>query len=395
MTLAIEGGAPVRTSVLPYSRQCIEDDDCRAVIDVLRSDWLTTGPTVAEFEHAFAAFCGARYAVAVNNGTAALHTALYALNVGPGDEIIVCTMTFAATANAAVFCGATPVFVDCDPETLLIDPVRAEAAITKKTKAICAIDFAGQPCDYDVLNSIAHKHNIALIADACHALGGCYKHRPVGYLSDLSTFSFHPVKPITTGEGGMITTEDESLARRMRQFRNHCLTSDHRERHTKGSWHYEMVDLGWNYRLTDFQCALGISQLKKAPMWMWRRREVAKIYDRAFASIGVLTPLRVQPFVSHAYHLYIVRLNLEQLRVDRSAVFHALRAEGIGVNVHYIPVHLHPFYRSRFGTHEGQCPVAESAYGCILSLPIFASMNDRDVEDVIEAVTKVCSAYQR
>jgi len=392
-SLAIDGGTPVRTTILPYGRQSVDEEDIAAVTEVLRSDWLTTGPKVAEFEKAFAAFTGAKEAVAVNNGTAALHTAMYALNIQPGDEVIVPTMTFAATANAVVFQGGKPVFCDCDPETLLIDVRDVERKITKRTKAVVAVDYAGQPCDYDALRSICAKHHLALVSDACHALGALYHGRPVGSLADLSTFSFHPVKPLTTGEGGMITTDNVEYAARMRRFRNHGLTSDHRERHEQGSWFYEMTDLGYNERLTDFQCALGLSQLKKVPLWTKKRQEIAQKYDAAFRDLP-LDSLGVRDGVSHAYHLYVARLRLAELSADRTQVFKALRAEGLGVNVHYIPVHMHPFYRDRFGTKKGDCPVAESAYESMLSLPIFAAMTQKDSDDVIEAVTKVLTFYR-
>jgi len=395
MELAIDGGSPLRSTPLPYSRQLVEDDDCAAVAEVLKSDWLTTGPLVEEFERRFADFAGARYAVAVSSGTAALHAAMHSLNIKNGDEVIVPTMTFAATVNAVLFCGGMPVFVDSDPDTLLIDPSAIEAAITDRTKAICAVDYAGQPCDYDAIREIADKHQLPVISDACHALGACYKHRAVGFLANLSTFSFHPVKPMTTGEGGMVTTDDKDLAYSMRRFRNHCLTSEHRERHEQGSWRYEVVDLGWNYRLTDFQCALGISQMKKVPLRTLARRKIAERYNNAFNSLDSIIPLKVQQGISHAYHLYVVQIDEEKFSVDRSQIFRALTAEGIGVNVHYIPVHLHPFYREKLNTREGMCPNAERAYGRILSLPIFAGMTDEDADDVIKAVEKVYSAYAR
>ena len=391
--LAIGGGTPVREMMLPYGHQWVDEADVQAVVEVLRSDWLTTGPKVAEFEQAFAEFVGAREAVAVSNGTAALHAAMYAVGIGPGDEVIVPPMTFVASANCVVFQGGTPVFADVDPDTLLIDPSQVEAKVTPRTKAIIAVDYAGQPCDYDALQAIADRHGLTLVDDACHALGGSYKGRPVGSLADLNTFSFHPVKHITTGEGGMITTDDTDLARRMRVFRNHGITTDHRQREQQGSWFYEMVDLGYNYRLTDLQCALGTSQLCKLPGWVARRQEIARRYDTAFAEIPAVEPLGVRDDVSHAYHLYVIRLDLTQLRATRTEVFAALRAEGIGVNVHYIPVHLHPFYRQRFGIRPGDCPVAEAAYERLLSLPIFPGMSDRDVEDVIAAVCKVYNAY--
>jgi len=393
--LAIDGGTPVRETKLPYGRQWLDDDDIAAVVEILRSDWLTTGPKVVEFERRFADFVGAEEAVAVSNGTTALHAAMYAIGVGPGDEVIVPPMTFAASANCVIFQGGTPVFADVDPDTLLIDPARVGAEITPRTKAIIAVDYTGQPCDYDALQDIADRHDLFLVADACHAVGGKYKECPVGSLADLSTFSFHPVKHITTGEGGMITTDDPELAQRMRVFRNHGITSDHRQREQQGSWFYEMVDLGYNCRLTDFQCALGMSQLRKLPGWVTRRQEIARRYGAAFAEIPVVEPLGVLHDISHAYHLYVIRLDLDQLRVDRARVFAALRAEGIGVNVHYIPVHLHPFYREHLGTGPGDCPVAEAAYEQILSLPIFPRMGDEDIGDVIAAVSKICDEYHR
>lgn len=391
--LAVHGGVPVRRAPIPYGRQWLEEDDIAAVVEVLRSDWLTTGPKVEEFERALAEFVGAREAVAVSSGTAALHAAMYALGVGPGDEVIVPPMTFAASANCVVFQGGTPVFADVDPETLLLDPDRVEAGITPRTRAIVAVDYGGQPCDYDALRSIAERHGLALVADACHSPGGRDRGRPVGTLADLNTFSLHPVKHITTGEGGAITTDDPELARRMRLFRNHGITSDHRQREQRGSWFYEMVDLGYNYRLTDFQCALGISQLRKLPGWVARRQAIARRYEAAFSDLVAVKPLGLRPDVSHAYHLYVIRLDIARLRVDRAAIFTALRAEGVGVNVHYIPVHLHPFYRERFGTGAGLCPVAEAAYAQILSLPIFPRMSDDDVEDVIRSVMKVVGAH--
>lgn len=381
-------------SFIPYGKQWIDEDDIAAVVEALRSDWLTTGPMVEKFEEAVANFVGAKYAVGVSSGTAALHAAMYAAGIGPDDEVIVPPMTFVATANAVVFQGGIPVFADVDPNMLLIDPAKVEAKITPRTKAIVAVDYAGQPCTYDGLREIADRHGLALIADACHALGAEYKGRKVGTLADLTVFSFHPVKSITTGEGGMVTTDDPNLAQRMRIFRNHGITSDHRQRQADGSWFYEMVELGYNYRLTDIQCALGLSQLRKLPGWILRRQEIAQFYSTTFAEISDLNPLEVQKDVSHAYHLYVVQLDLAKLRTDRSTVFQKLRAMRIGVNVHYIPVHLHPFYRKTFRTKPGLCPVAEAAHEKILSLPIFPAMKDQDVMDVIAAVREATEAYQ-
>ncbi len=392
--LAIEGGSPVRDRLLPYGHQYLDEADVAAVTSVLRSDWLTTGPRVAEFEAAFAKAVGAAEAVAVSSGTAALHAALFALGLGPGDEVIVPTMTFAATANSVVYQGAVPVFADVDAETLLLDPAQVEARITRRTRAIIAVDYAGQACDYDTLNDLARRHGLTLVADACHALGGSYKGRQIGALARLNVFSFHPVKHITTGEGGMVTTDDPELARRMRIFRNHGITADCRQREEQGSWYYEMSELGYNYRITDVQCALGISQLAKLGQWVARRREIASAYDQVCAELPEVRPLRVRPDVKHAYHLYVVQLRLERLKVDRARFFAALRAENIGVNVHYIPVHLHSFYQRRFGYKLGDYPVAEYAYGRLLTLPIFPAMNDGDVSDVARALTKVTGAYR-
>lgn len=391
--LAIDGGKPVRSTLLPYGRQSLDEEDIQAVVEVLRSDWLTTGPKVPEFEEAFADFVGAKYAVAVSSGTAALHAAVFAAGIGPGDEVIVPPMTFAATANVVVYQGGKPVFADVDPDTLLLDPGKAEEKITPRTKAIIAVDYAGQPCDYDSLRAIANRHDLILLADACHALGATYKGRKVGTLADLNIFSFHPVKHITTGEGGMITTDNPQFAEKMRIFRNHGITSDHHQREKQGSWFYEMVDLGYNYRLTDFQCALGMSQLRKLNQCVARRQEIAHRYDHAFAGFPEISPLAVRSDVSHAYHLYVVKLDLERLRKNRAQIYSSLKAENIGVNVHYIPVHLHPFYRDRFGTKPGDCPVAEANYERLVSLPIFPAMSDQDIQDVIKGMSKVVKYY--
>jgi perosamine synthetase len=391
--LAIDGGAPVRERLLPYGHQSIDDADIGAVTEVLRSDWLTTGPKVREFERAFAAATGAGEAVAVSSGTAALHAAMHVLGITAGDEVIVSSMTFAASANCVAYQGGTPVFADVDADTLLIDPRDVEAKITSRTRAIIAVDYAGQPCDYDALRKLAQRHGLALAADACHSLGGSYKGRPVGSLADLNIFSLHPVKAMTSGEGGIITTESFETAHALRRFRNHGITSDHFQREQIGSWLYEMVELGYNYRLSDIQCALGLSQLGKLPRWIARRRAIARRYDDAFAQLPGILPLGVSSSVEHAYHLYVVQLDSRYLSADRARIFAALRAEGIGVNVHYLPVHLHSYYRETFATRPGLCPNAEAAYERIVSLPIFPAMSDADVDDVIEALWKVISAY--
>ena len=372
--------------MIPYGRQSIDADDIRSVVEVLQSDWLTTGPKVHEFEKAFADRVGAKHAVAVSSGTAALHAAMFALGISAQDEVIVPTMTFAATANCVVFQGGTPVFADVESRTLLIDPVSVESRITPRTKAIIAVDYAGQPCDYDTLAAIAKRHHLALVADACHSLGAQYRNRPVGSLTLLNVFSFHPVKHITTGEGGMITTDDPELAEKMRLFRNHGITTDHRQREAQGSWFYEMVELGYNYRMTDFQCALGLSQLGKLRGWVECRQMIARRYDEAFRNIPCVRPLLTLDEVSHAYHLYVVKLDLADAHLDRGTVFRKMREAGIGVNVHYIPVHLHPFYRDRFKTHLGLCPTAETAYEQILSLPMYPAMTEEDIKIVSNSI---------
>jgi perosamine synthetase len=393
--LALHGGPPVRAELLPYGRHEIDDDDVAAVARALRSEWLTSGPGVSDFESAIARTVEADYAVAVSSGTAALHAAIFAIDIGPGDEVIVPPMTFAASANVVVYQGATPVFADVDPDTLLIDPAAAAARITPRTRAIVAVDYAGQPCDYAALREAIAGRPVALVADACHAIGARDERgRAVGAIADLTAFSFHPVKHVTTGEGGAVTTNDASFAERMRTFRNHGITVDHRQRSEQGSWFYEIVDLGYNYRLTDVQSALGLSQLAKLRARVARRQAIAHEYDRAFAAIPEVRPLSVRAGVSHSYHLYVVRVETARLACDRAMMFSALRREGIGVNVHYIPVHLHPFYRQRFGAGPGLCPVAEAAYASILTLPMFAGMETRDVRDVIEAVTKVVAAFR-
>jgi len=372
--------------MIPYGRQTVDEKDIEAVIEVLRSDWLTTGPKVAEFEDALARYVGAKYAVAVSSGTAALHCAMYALGIGPGQEVIVPTMTFAASVNCVVYQGGIPVFADVTADTLLIDPQDVERKITPQTKAIIAVDYAGQPCDYDALREIADRHHLALVADACHSLGATYRGRAVGSLADLNVFSFHPVKHITTGEGGMITTDNEEYAKRLRIFRNHGIIYDARQREAQGPWFYEMVDLGYNYRITDFQCALGKSQLQKLPRWLARRQEITRQYAAAFAELKGITPLVAKADVRHAYHLYVVRINQDEIGIGRGEFLQVLRSRGIGVHVHYVPVHLHPFYQNRFGTGRGLCPVAESAYEQILSLPMYPSMTDAEIRTVVHSI---------
>ena len=373
------------STFIPYGRQQIEPDDIESVLDTLRSNWLTTGPLVQRFEASLAQAASVQHAIVVSNGTAALHAAMHALDIGSGDEVIVPPMTFAATANAVLYQGGTPVFADVEAETLLIDPKSVESRITTRTKAIIAVDYAGQPCDYDALRTLADRYNLRLVTDACHSLGCAWRDQPCGSQADLTVFSFHPVKPITTGEGGAIVTNDTALADRMRIFRNHGITSDHGQRAKIGSWHYEMVELGFNYRLTDIQCALGLTQLTKLERFIESRRQVAARYQTAFTQDPVIRPLGVHPAARHGYHLYVVRVP------ERDRIFSHLREAGIGANVHYIPVHYHPYYRNHLGTSEGLCPVAESAYTEILSLPIFPSLTMEDQNRVIATLREAVS----
>ena len=392
--LAIDGGPPVRKHLLPYGHQVIEEDDIAAVAATLRGDWLTTGPTVAAFEARFAAAVGARHAVAVANGTAALHAAAFVLGLGPGDEVVVPALTFAATANAVRYVGGTPIFADVSPDTLNVDPAGVEAVITPRTKAVFTVDLTGLPVDYDAFGELTARRNLAHVSDAAHALGARWNQQPVGALARLTTFSLHPVKHITSGEGGVVTTGDPGLASRLRAFRNHGFSTDHHERSASGLWSSEMRELGFNYRLTDFQCALALSQLAKLPRWLERRREIARRYGLRLGDLPELQLPMVPPRTDPAWHLYLVRLELDRLRVGRREIFAALRAEGIGVSVHYLPVPWHPYYQS-LGYGRGRWPVAEAEYERLLSLPMWAGMTDADVEDTINAVGKVIAAYRR
>jgi UDP-4-amino-4,6-dideoxy-N-acetyl-beta-L-altrosamine transaminase len=375
------GEAP---AFLPYGRQEIADADVKAVVEALVSGWLTTGPRVAEFERAFAAHIGAGEGVAVNSGTAALHCAMRAIEVGAGDEVIVPAITFTASANAALYEGAKPVFADVEPDTLLIDPASVAQCITPRTRAIVAVDYAGQPADYDALAALARPRGIRIVADACHAPGATYKGRAVGTLADISCFSFHPVKHMTTCEGGMAVTDDAGMARHMRRFRNHGIDSDHRAREAAGAHAYDMAELGFNYRLPDVLCALGLAQLKRLSGWVAARQRIARLYDEALAGLAEAVPLRTHADRTHAYHLYVVRL-LDG--IDRDRVFARLRSEGIGANVHYAPVYLHSHY-ARLGYRRGLCPAAETASRQILTLPMFPAMTEADVRRVVGALTR-------
>lgn len=393
LQLAIYGGSSVRKTMLPYGRQWLDDDDIEAVVRALKSDYLTTGPLIRQFEEKVANYVGAKFAVAFANGTAALHAACFAAGLGEGDEVITSPMTFAASANCVLYVGAKPVFADIDPRTYNIDPVAIEKCITPKTKAIIPVDYTGQPAELKSILAIAEQYGLVVIEDAAHALGATYQGKKVGSISHMTMFSFHPVKPVTTGEGGVITTNDETYYQRLLQFRNHGITRERellQEDH--GPWYYEMQFLGYNYRMTDIQAALGISQMDKLDRFIGRRREIAEQYNQAFANLsGVQIPYQM-PHVESGWHLYVLRLKPEFLTADRRVIFEALLAENIGVNVHYIPVYYHPYYQ-QLGYKKGLCPEAERLYEEIITLPLFPAMSDQDVQDVIDAVKKVIKFY--
>lgn len=392
--LAILGGKPVRESYLSYGKQTIDDSDINQVIKVLKGDYLTTGPYVKEFEDKVAKYVGAKHAVAVSNGTAALHIACFAAGIGKGDEVIVSPITFAASANAVLYCEGTPVFADIDPKTYNIDPDKIEEKISDKTKAIIPVDFSGQSVDMDKIKEIAKKYNLLIIEDAAHALGSDYKGRKVGSQADMVEFSFHPVKPITTAEGGIVTTNSDELYNKMLMFRTHGITRDVNfldENH--GPWYYEQHYLGYNYRLTDLQSALGTSQMDKLEGFIDRRRSIAKKYNEAFKNLdGIKIPFEAD-YSNSGWHIYVIKIDTEVLNVSRKEIFEALQAENIGVNVHYLPVYLHPYYKN-LGYKEGNCPNAEELYKKMITLPIFPGMTDEDIDDVVNAVKKVIAHYK-
>lgn len=372
--------------MIPYGRQTIDEDDINAVVDVLKSDYLTTGPKIAEFEQAVASYTGAKYAVAISNGTSALHAACFAAGIGRGDEVITTPLTFAASANCVLYCGGTPVFADVDPYTYNIDPEDIRKKITDKTKAIIAVHLAGQPCDMDEIHSIAQEHNLIVIEDGAHALGSVYKGKKVGCLSDMTTFSFHPVKPITTGEGGMIMTDNEELYKRLVLFRSHGITRDESMMtRNEGPWFYQQLDLGYNYRITDIQCALGCSQMRKLDKFLKRRRELAERYNNAFIECdNIVTPYQL-PDTQSGWHLYIVQVKNH----DRKQVFETFRDKGIGVNVHYIPVYMHPYYQEH-GYKDVHCANAEEIYSHIISLPLYPGLTDDQQDYVIDTLKQLC-----
>lgn len=367
---------------IPYGRQSINEQDIEAVVNVLKSDYLTTGPKIAEFERKVADYTGAKYAVAVANGTAALHAACYAAGIGEGDEVITTPITFAASSNCVLYCGGTPVFADIDPETYNISPVDIERKITPKTKAIIAVHFTGQPCEMDQIHEIADKHNLIVIEDGAHALGAVYKGKRVGALSDMTTFSFHPVKHITTGEGGMILTDNPKLYERLKLFRTHGITREEKLlTKNDGPWYYEQLDLGYNYRITDIQCALGVSQMDRLPEFLEKRKQIAKRYNEAFAANEQIQLPYQKEGCDNAWHLYVIRIK----NGKRREVFEKLRVAGIGVNVHYIPVYQHPYYRTH-GYAEVTCPNAEEYYKECISFPMYPDLKEEEQEYVIKKV---------
>jgi len=381
---------------IPYGKQWIDDEDIRAVVDVLNSDFLTTGPKIKEFEEKFAKYIGCKYAVAISNGTAALHAACYAANIKAGDEVITTPITFAASANCVRYLGGTPVFADIDPKTYNIDPNEIRKKITAKTKAIIPVHFTGQVCNMEEIKKIAKEHNLIVIEDGAHVLGGEYKNELVGHLSDMTTFSFHPVKHITTGEGGMITTDNKELYDRLILFRTHGITRnmDLLENKENEPWYYEQLELGYNYRITDIQCALGISQLNRLDNFVKRRRKIVEIYNREFNQLdGVIIPYQDKNQNS-SYHLYVLQLELEKLDVDRKEIFNELRSENIGVNVHYIPVYYFPYYKN-LGYKKGICPKAEALYERIITIPLYPKMTDEEVFRVIDKIKKVIKKHRK
>lgn len=374
---------------IPYGRQYIDEDDIQAVIEVLRSDYITTGPKIDELEKKIADYTEAKYAVAVSNGTAALHAACFAEGIGPGDEVITSPMTFAASANCALYMGAKPVFADIDPRTYNIDPKEIERKITDKTKAIIPVHFTGQPCEMDEIMKIAQKNNLVVIEDGAHALGAVYKNCRIGALGSMTTFSFHPVKHITTGEGGAITTNDRVLYEKLLMFRTHGITRDmDKMQKNEGPWFYEQQALGFNYRITDIQAALGISQLNKLDGFLEKRRSYAELYSRLLDGIkGVTVPFQAENSNS-AWHLYVIKLDIGSLGLSRREIFEELRKRNIGVNVHYIPVYYHPYYKA-LGYEKGLCPVAEELYEGIITLPLYPSMETEDIHYIVDNLSDI------
>lgn len=391
---AIEGGIPVRDTKIFYGHQYIDEADIQAVVDVLRYHDLTCGPKIGELERKLCEITGAKYAVVCSNGTAALHIACLAAGVGEGDEVITTPITFAASANCALYCGARPVFADINPNTYNTDPACVEKQVTGKTKAVVAVDYTGQSAELDPLLKICKENNLVLIEDGAHVIGTKYKGKANGSLADMTTFSFHPVKTVTAGEGGAVLTNSEEYYKKLLLYRTHGITRDESlmEHTSDGPWYYEQVALGYNYRMTDIQAALLISQLDKLPMFISRRKEIVARYNEAFAKLPGIFIQQEIPESDTTRHLYILRLKLEELTIDRKRFFEALAAENVCCNVHYIPTYYFPYYE-KLGYHKGLCPQAEKLYEEIISLPLYYAMTDEDVESVIKAVSKIATYY--
>ncbi|MBI5570619.1 MAG: UDP-4-amino-4,6-dideoxy-N-acetyl-beta-L-altrosamine transaminase [Desulfomonile tiedjei] len=377
--------------MIPYGFQWIDKEEIDAVVGVLRSDRITQGPCIEEFERAVAEYTQALHAVAFSSGTAALHAACAAAGVGTGDEAITSPLSFIASANCAVYMGARPVFADIEPASLTLDWRKAAKKVTPRTKAVIPVDFGGQPCALDEITALARQHGLVVIEDAAHALGAEYKGRLVGSRADMTILSFHPVKHITTGEGGMVLTNDAALHEKLARFRTHGIAREPSKltRPDEGAWYYEMQELGYNYRITDIQCALGLAQLKKLDLFVKRRREIAGQYALAFSSLPGLRLPQESAGTRSSYHLYVLQLPIDRLKGGRRAFFDALVEWKLGVNVHYIPIHLQPYYQRRFGYRRGDFPLAEGYYDRAITIPLYPKMTDEDVRYVIASVSDV------